>query len=162
MQAKRLGKLPIELRSHTRWDQRGSQRSSGSAAGKSSEVAAIRWPLSTDAYLDLVRSSHIGLMLYDAEQYYVRCSGVMVEMLKAGVPVIVPAGCWMADQISESIYAHRDSLCERIANVAVLTASAADWHDGARRRCIQRTSGSRLNSPETMGRLSARYEFLWE
>ena len=81
VQAKRLGKLPIELRSHTRWDQRGSQRSSGGAAGKSSEVAAIRWPLSTDSYLDLVRSSHIGLMIYDAEQYYVRCSGVMVEAM---------------------------------------------------------------------------------
>ncbi len=134
VQAKRLGKLPLELRSHARWDQSKLQRRSDSATGKSAEVAAIRWPLSTDAYLDLVRSSHIGLMLYDAEQYYVRCSGVMVEMLKAGIPVIVPAGCWMADQIAESIYAHRDSVCERVPNVAVLAASAVNWHDGARRR----------------------------
>ncbi len=142
VQAKRLGKLPTELRSHTRWDQHGSQRGPESTRGKSSEVAAIRWPLSIDAYLDLVRSSHIGLMLYDAEQYYVRCSGVMVEMLKAGVPVIVPAGCWMADQISESIYAHRDSVCERDPHM---------WRCSPRRRqfgttargagCIRRTAG---------------------
>jgi hypothetical protein len=55
-------------------------------------------------------------------------------MLKARVPVVVPAGCWMADQIAESIYAHRDAVCERLENVGVLTASAATWHDGARRR----------------------------
>jgi hypothetical protein len=132
VQAKRLGKLPIELRPHARWDSTSTLRAAGDEDG--TKVAAVRWPLSTEAYLDLVRRSHIGLLLYDADQYYVRCSGVMVEMLKAGVPVVVPAGCWMADQIAESIYAHRDAICERLQNLATLTASAATWKNGAGRR----------------------------
>jgi hypothetical protein len=132
VQAKRLGKLPIELRPYTRWDSASIDRASCDKAG--SRVAAVRWPLSTDAYLDLVRRSHIGLLLYDPDQYYARCSGVMVEMLKAGVPVVVPAGCWMADQITEPIYAHRDAICERLINVAKLPASRATWQSGAGRR----------------------------
>jgi hypothetical protein len=54
-------------------------------------------------------------LLYDADQYYARCSGVMVEMLKAGVPVIVPAACWMAEQIAEPIFRHRDQGCIQCA-----------------------------------------------
>jgi hypothetical protein len=50
------------------------------------------------------------------------------------VPVIVPAGCWMADQIAEPIYTHRDATCERLKNVAMHTASAATWQNGAGRR----------------------------
>jgi hypothetical protein len=163
VQAKRLGKLPADLRRHARYDAPGrTPREAGRVAvagPKGShggnepgfrpprtqtpatptnvsppKVAVIRWPLSTETYLDLIRDSDIGLLLYDADQYFVRCSGVMVEMLKAGVPVIVPAGCWMAEQIAESIYAHRDSLCRNTTIAARLTAADVDWEaSGAQR-----------------------------
>ena len=52
-------------------------------------------------YAELVRASDVGLLLYDAQRYYDRCSGVLLEMLSAGVPVIVPAATWLAQQIQD-------------------------------------------------------------
>jgi hypothetical protein len=142
VQAKRLGKLPRELRRHARYDRQSA--APGEATQQSPKVAVIRWPLSTENYLDLIRDSDIGLLLYDANQYYARCSGVMVEMLKAGVPVIVPAGCWMADQFAEPIFAHRDQLCQKLPVVARLTPAEADWEAGRAQRYYLWRSDARL------------------
>jgi hypothetical protein len=141
VQAKRLGKLPRQLRRHARYDGQPHPAPTQQATPK---VAVARWPLSTEKYLDLIRSSDIGLLLYDAQQYYARCSGVMVEMLKAGVPVIVPAGCWMADQIAEPIFAHRDRLCQQMSVVARLTPADADWEAGRAQRYYLWRSDARL------------------
>ena len=169
VQAKRLGKLPRELRRHAAYD-RGPHTSR--ADGEASKVAVIRWPLSTEKYLDLIRDSDIGLLLYDADQYYARCSGVMVEMLKAGVPVIVPAGCWMADQIAEPIFAHRDRVCQTTPIAARLTPADADWEAGrAQRYYLWRSNArllvggdagcpmTRLAVPSTASHLCVRFRF---
>jgi len=74
-----------------------------------SPLSLVPHPLSTDDYRQLIVTTDIGLLLYDRKQYQARCSGILVEMLSAGVPVVVPAGCWLADQIASAIYAHRQS-----------------------------------------------------
>jgi glycosyltransferase involved in cell wall biosynthesis len=61
-------------------------------------VVAVDYPLTTSRYADLIRNADIGLFMYDAEEYYVRASGVLVEMLAMGKPVITPAGCWLSQQ----------------------------------------------------------------
>src|SRR5207248_2436510 len=68
-------------------------------------------PLSTEAYNDLIRGAEIGLLLHDAHSYYARLSAVFQEYVCAGIPVIVPAGCWLGEQIAE------DNFCyvERVA-----------------------------------------------
>jgi len=66
--------------------------------------------LSRDRYVELVRDTDVGLLLYDAERYYTRCSGVLLEMLCAGVSVLVPAANWLSDQIAEPIQLHLDAL----------------------------------------------------
>jgi len=66
--------------------------------------------LPREAYVNLVRSTDIGLLPYDAERYYTRCSGVLLEMLCAGASVLVPAGTWLAEQIAEPIQSHLDGL----------------------------------------------------
>ncbi len=53
-------------------------------------------------YAGLVRGSDIGVLLYSGERYYDRCSGVLLEMLVAGVPVVVPAASWLSEQIAAS------------------------------------------------------------
>jgi hypothetical protein len=55
--------------------------------------------LDMQSYAQLVRDSDIGLLLYDGRRYYDRCSGVLLEMLAAAVPVVVPAGSWLSEQI---------------------------------------------------------------
>lgn len=74
-------------------------------------------PLDTRQYIDFVCDADIGLFLYDSRRYYARCSGVLVEMLSAGVPVVVPAGCWLADQIEPSNQRYLDRLAQTLPPV---------------------------------------------
>jgi hypothetical protein len=81
-------------------------------------IVRVSHPLTPERYVDLIRSADIGLFLYDSYRYFTRCSGILVEMLCSGVPVIVPAGCWLAEEIAESIYRHLDQLTEHLPTVA--------------------------------------------
>ena len=75
-----------------------------------SPVVLVRHPLAIEDYVEHIRNANIGLFLYHSRRYYARCSGVLVEMLCSGVPVIVPAGCWLAEQIAEPIYRYQERL----------------------------------------------------
>lgn len=58
------------------------------------------YPLDNTDYRSLVTTSSIGLLTtYDSRTYFARRAGILGEYLSAGVPVIVPAGCWLADQV---------------------------------------------------------------
>jgi hypothetical protein len=70
-------------------------------------VVDVPGPLSPEEYVTLIRHSDVGLLLYQPLMHYARCSGVLHEMLSAGVPVLVPAGCALADTIQGAIYAYR-------------------------------------------------------
>lgn len=63
-------------------------------------IIAVPHPLSSDDYAALVGQTDVGLLLYDRRRYYARCSGILLEMLCAGVPVVVPAACWLAEQLA--------------------------------------------------------------
>jgi hypothetical protein len=72
--------------------------------------------LNAKDYLQWIRSADVGLFLYDSRRYYTRCSGVLIEMIACGKPVIVPAGCWLSRQIATAnnnylmdIYSQSDS-----------------------------------------------------
>lgn len=71
-------------------------------------------PLGRDDYVQLIRNADIGLFCYDRQTYFGRCAGVLIEMLASGKPVIVPAGCWLADQIQRPINQHIDRLRTRL------------------------------------------------
>jgi hypothetical protein len=64
---------------------------------------------------------------YDARRYYARSSAVLVEALSAGVPVIVPAGSWMADQIQSEIAAYHLQLVEHANQARCLPAETFRW-----------------------------------
>lgn len=66
----------------------------------------LRHPLSEQQYGNFIRESDFGLMLHDSRAYYSRRAGVLGELLSCGKPVIVPAGCWLAHQIQESLFRH--------------------------------------------------------
>jgi hypothetical protein len=72
-------------------------------------VEYLPHPLSREDYVNLIRTSDIGLLFYDSRIYYSRRAGVLGELLAAGKPVIVPAGCWLAEQISEPMFRHIES-----------------------------------------------------
>lgn len=83
------------------------------AHGATPPIVYAPFPLDLERYAELVRSSDIGLLLYDSTRYYARCSGVLLEMLSAGVPVIVPGGCWLSEQIHDENQRHLRDIATR-------------------------------------------------
>jgi len=122
LQTKAVDELPAALRKLT-----ADLAAPADGRAAQSPVVHAAWPLSPPDYLRFLGGSDIGLLMYDSMVYHVRCSGVLVEMLSAGVPVVAPAGCWLADQISEPIYAHQEQLRERLPVLANLTMAQLDW-----------------------------------
>jgi len=64
------------------------------------QVQYLQHPLDTGTYQNLIRNAGIGLLTYNNRTYANRRAGIFGEYLAAGVPVLVPSGCWMADQLS--------------------------------------------------------------
>ena len=56
--------------------------------------------LSASTYHQWLDTADVGMFLYEPVRYEARCSGVLLEMLIRGVPVIVPDRCWLADQVN--------------------------------------------------------------
>ncbi len=106
-------------------------------------IVVVEHPLDRKDYLTLIRRSDIAVLPYNNARYHARASGVLVEMLAAQVPVIVPAGCWLASQISDSIYDHLDSL--RVNTVGPQKIVGARW------TCLKtaETQASQSNSTNT-------------
>lgn len=62
----------------------------------------VEHPLAEKAYVDLIKQADIGLLLYDSRTYYARRAGVLGEFFASGVPVIVPAACWLGEQVASA------------------------------------------------------------
>ena len=86
-------------------------------------------PLPIDQYAELIQRADIGLLMYDSERYYARRAGVLGEMLTAGVPVVVPAGCWLSEQIAEPIFQHIEDQAERLQTMDVVTLGNVEFGD---------------------------------
>jgi glycosyltransferase involved in cell wall biosynthesis len=69
------------------------------ALGAHPNVELLLDPLDDHAYCGRMAESHLVLLPYHAERYVARTSGIHAEAIHAGVPVIVPDGTWMAEQI---------------------------------------------------------------
>jgi glycosyltransferase involved in cell wall biosynthesis len=85
-------------------------------AHRSNAVHVHERPMSSDDYGRLVLSADVMLIPYDPDRYRARSSGVLAEALSVGVPVVVPASTWMAEQIQPEDVAYHDDLHSRIAN----------------------------------------------
>lgn len=73
-------------------------------------VSLLTEALSPDAYREHLLSADVALLPYDAAAYFARSSGIFAEALAAGIPVVVPAGTWMARQLAASHAEYHQSL----------------------------------------------------
>ncbi|MDZ4783099.1 MAG: hypothetical protein SGJ19_22875 [Planctomycetia bacterium] len=96
----------------------------GYAADK---VRLLTEPLAPVAYRDLVRDADVLLLPYDGAQYFARSSGILAEALTAGVPVVAPAGTWMAMQLTQPHYAYHQSLRETSQVLETRTLDNSHW-----------------------------------
>lgn len=78
--------------------------------------------LAAEQYDRLVEHSDIGLLLYLRENYYARTSGVLLEYLSAGIPVIVPANTWLSTQIARSMADYQNRIVRQMKVLAEETA----------------------------------------
>ena len=69
------------------------------ASGSTGPLEIISSNLPAQEYQAWLGSADIGLFLYDPVRYVARCSGVLLEMFVAGIPVIVPEKCWLGEQV---------------------------------------------------------------
>lgn len=66
------------------------------------KVRLITEPLSPGKYWALLEVSDLVILPYDPQRYAARSSGVLVEALAAGKPVLVPARTWMSRQVENA------------------------------------------------------------
>ncbi|MBZ5637128.1 MAG: hypothetical protein LAO51_00070 [Acidobacteriia bacterium] len=86
-------------------------------------IVHVRHPLPLDEYLRLIAAADVGLFLYDERRYAARLSAILVEMLSAGASVVVPAGCWLSDEVAEASAAHLERLAREMRGVAARDAA---------------------------------------
>ncbi len=80
---------------------------------KMKQLNVITQSLSSHTYRDYVLSSNIALIPYDACAYAQRSSSVFAECMAAGIPVIIPAGTWMAVQLNQTILQYHLALVDQ-------------------------------------------------
>jgi len=91
------------------------------------KVVLIKEPLSSEEYQNLLLSADINLLLYDRTAYYARSSGIFAESLSLGIPVIVPAGTWMARQLVGEIYRYHESLRQTMKVLKFRSGHELEW-----------------------------------
>ena len=55
------------------------------------------------AYAQRLGAARLALLPYQPQRYALRCSGVAFECFMHGIPVVAPAGTWIADQIEAGL-----------------------------------------------------------
>lgn len=61
------------------------------------KVELVRRDLTTSEFQSLLFGSNLILLPYQAERYRRRSSGILVQAMVAGIPVVVPAGTWLSE-----------------------------------------------------------------
>lgn len=89
------------LQSNHPWPEELKSTIAGFDANKPTNVTLIHQPLNTQAYYDLLNSADIVLLPYWRSIYESRTSGVFVEALANGKPVIVSGDTWMSDCLQD-------------------------------------------------------------
>ncbi len=66
-------------------------------------VTLLGEALTPEQYRSLLHSGDLALLPYDRQAYRARSSGILAEVLAAGIPAIVPAGTWLARQLPAAL-----------------------------------------------------------
>ena len=103
------------------------------------QAAVTRNPpaLSRPAYFETIRAADIGLFLYDPKRYRRRCSGVLLEMLACGVPVVVPARCWLAERMPRGVGLTYDEPRQIPSRIEELSGDYPTFRAAAQRAALQ-------------------------
>ncbi|MBI4902062.1 MAG: glycosyltransferase [Acidobacteria bacterium] len=108
-------------------------------------ITLLREPLASAEYRKLVQSADAVLLLYDRDNYYARSSGILVEALSLGIPVVAPTGTWLTRQFLAPVYRHYQDAFAEDTVLARMGGNSLRWRDF---RHVSKDSGeaeARLN-----------------
>ncbi|HEV3023975.1 MAG TPA: hypothetical protein VGX76_15980 [Pirellulales bacterium] len=111
------------------------------------DVTLIEQALEPAAYRRLLADSDVTLLPYEAAAYATRSSGVFADSLAAGVPVVVPAGTWMARQLSSGagrVYRSLADVPAYVNDLATARLREADPHPAWAAAWRQQHNANRL------------------
>jgi glycosyltransferase involved in cell wall biosynthesis len=69
------------------------------ALARTASVQVLCDPLEDVEYARHLAATHLVLLPYQADRYVARTSGILAEAIHAGVPLVVPDGTWMSEQL---------------------------------------------------------------
>ena len=105
LQNHRPGKLLVQFGIQSNFNVAGGEVGmieARDALGLMRDVELIPDCLDTRDYYDRLAAANAIVVPYDAERYAARSSGILIEALAAGKPVVTTAGSWMESQVSAS------------------------------------------------------------
>ncbi len=129
------------------------------------KVKLYTQPLSPSDYRELVTSSDIILLPYHGHPYFAGSSGILVEALAAGIPVIAPDGIWMGKQFADETRRYHEMLAEKLNNLQTLTVDQMTWRTENKVRVRPQADGALglgggARGPYTKLRIPESAEFL--
>ena len=83
----------------------------------SDKVKLILESPSVEEYGKILEESDVIILPYDKTNYYARSSGILVEALCHGIPVLVPSGTWLSRQFTSEVYKYHESLKDNLQTI---------------------------------------------
>ena len=102
-------------------------------------VKLIREPMDTRSYYALLASSDVVVLPYRKAVYHSRTSGILVEAIAAGKPVIVSNGTWMASQVKQhgsGMIIEEDNASDLARAVQTVAAKIDELRDQAEQKAV--------------------------
>ena len=90
-------------------------------------VTLYEEPLSTEQYCQLLHSADLLLLPYDATYYYACSSGILVEALALGIPVLASGGGWLSQQFAGQVTRYQRELCASMRSLSIMTGNDITW-----------------------------------
>jgi glycosyltransferase involved in cell wall biosynthesis len=116
-------------------------------------VRLIREQLDSNQYYQLLDAADIVVIPYREKNYRARTSGILVEALAAGKPVVVTKGTWMADQVLPSVVGltFDDGNAGDLRRAILELASSLDEY--RRRACKHREQWLNFHNPSRLAEM---------
>lgn len=91
-------------------------------------VELLASPAPSDVYYGWFRRASVIVLPYVARKYQASTSGILVEAILSGVPVLVPTDSWMADQVEVARQRYRYRIGEVFDGTDELRAAISKLH----------------------------------
>ena len=110
-----------------------------------SKIKLIENPLNLEEYRKLLSNSDVIILPYEQPNYYARSSGILVEALAYGIPVLVPQGTWLSRQFINEVYQYQRSLKNKLHTIQSFQYSDLEFYYNDKQKISEKNDNIILN-----------------